>query len=82
MSRRPARRRSRKADGSDQLLLALLALVIAGVVIAAVVDFVRAYPWVPFVLLLLAGGAAAAWTLTRQRAARGGGCAPRGCGTR
>ncbi|MEV8590871.1 restriction endonuclease [Streptomyces sp. NPDC051180] len=71
MSRRPARRRrSRKADGSNQLFLALGGLVIAGVVLAAVVDFVRAYPWVPVILLLLAAGVAAAWTVSKQRAAR------------
>ncbi|MFF9851777.1 restriction endonuclease [Streptomyces litmocidini] len=70
MSRRPARRRSRKADGTEQLLLALGGLVIAAAVIAAVVDFVRAHPWVPIVLVLLAGGAVAAWMVARQRAAR------------
>ncbi|MGW4699580.1 restriction endonuclease [Streptomyces sp. NPDC004285] len=70
MSRRPARRRSRRADGTEQLLLALGGLVIAVAVIAAVVDFVRAHPWVPVVLLLLVGGATAAWVVTRQRAAR------------
>ncbi|MFG3041889.1 restriction endonuclease [Streptomyces sp. NPDC048330] len=70
MSRPPARRRrSRKADGSDQLLI-LVGLVIAGAVLAVVVDFIRAYPWVPVVLLLLAGGAVAAWMVTKQRAAR------------
>ncbi|MFE7512875.1 restriction endonuclease [Streptomyces sp. NPDC057540] len=70
MSRRPARRRSRKADGTEQLLLALGGLVIVVAVIAAVVDFVRAHPWVPVVLVLLVGGATAAWVVTRQRAAR------------
>ncbi|ROQ26015.1 restriction system protein [Streptomyces sp. PanSC19] len=70
MSRRPARRRSRKADSTEQLLLALGGLVIAAAIIAAVVDFVRTHPWVPVVLVLLAGGAAAAWVVTRQRAAR------------
>ncbi|MFE7603519.1 hypothetical protein [Streptomyces sp. NPDC057494] len=44
MSRRPAPRRSRKADGTEQLLLVLRGLVIAGAVLAAVVEFVRAYP--------------------------------------
>ncbi|WP_369149128.1 restriction endonuclease [Streptomyces sp. R44] len=70
MSRRPARRRPRKADGTEQLLLVLGGLVIAGAVVAAVVDFVRAHPWVPLVLVLLGGAAAAAWMVSRQRAAR------------
>ncbi|MFK0213564.1 restriction endonuclease [Streptomyces sp. NPDC090298] len=70
MSRRPARRRPRKADGTEQLLLALGGLVIAAAVIAAVIDFVRAHPWVPVVLVLLVGGAVTAWLVTRQRAAR------------
>ncbi|GGV19016.1 restriction endonuclease [Streptomyces litmocidini] len=70
MSRRPARRRSRKADGTEQLLLTLGGLVIVAAVIAAVVDFVRAHPWVPIVLVLLVGGAVAAWMAIRQRAAR------------
>ncbi|MFC8175559.1 restriction endonuclease [Streptomyces sp. NPDC057325] len=65
-----SRRRSRKADGSEQLLLVLAALVIAGCVIAAIVDFVRAHPWVPVVLVLVAGGAVALWVVGRQRAAR------------
>ncbi|MFF6836540.1 restriction endonuclease [Streptomyces sp. NPDC012438] len=65
-----SRRRSRKADGSEQLLLALGALVIAGCVIAAIVDFVRAHPWVPVVLVLVAGGAVALWVVGRQQAAR------------
>ncbi|MEU5919970.1 restriction endonuclease [Streptomyces sp. NPDC047141] len=70
MSRRPARRRPRKADGTEQLLLALGGLVIAAAVIAAVIDFVRAHPWIPVVLVLLIGGAVTAWLVTRQRAAR------------
>ncbi|MFJ3767466.1 restriction endonuclease [Streptomyces sp. NPDC090082] len=70
MSRRPARRRPRKADGTEQLLLALGGLVIAAAVIAAVIDFVRAHPWVPVVLVLLVGGSVTAWLVTRQRAAR------------
>nr|WP_233448129.1 restriction endonuclease [Streptomyces venezuelae] len=45
-------------------------MVITGAVLAAVVDFVRAYPWVPVVVLLLGGGAAAVWLVGRQRAAR------------
>ncbi|GGR48306.1 restriction endonuclease [Streptomyces cinereoruber] len=65
-----SRRRSGKADGSEQLLLALGSLVIAGSVIAAVVDFVRAHPWVPVVLVLVAGAAVALWVVARQRAAR------------
>ncbi|MFF5393131.1 restriction endonuclease [Streptomyces sp. NPDC013012] len=65
-----SRRRSRKADSSEQLLLALGALVIAGCVIAAIVDFVRAHPWVPVVLVLVAGGAVALWVVGRQQAAR------------
>ncbi|WP_106969497.1 restriction endonuclease [Streptomyces bikiniensis] len=64
------RRRSRKADGSEQLLLALGALIIAGSVIAAIVDFVRAHPWIPVVLVLGVGGAVALWVVGRQRAAR------------
>ncbi|MGW8766092.1 restriction endonuclease [Streptomyces sp. NPDC055815] len=70
MSRRPARRRSRRADSTEQLLLVLGGLVIAGAVVAAVVDFVRAHPWVPVVLVLLVGGAAAAWMVARQQATR------------
>ncbi|MFB6634896.1 restriction endonuclease [Streptomyces sp. NPDC056362] len=70
MSRRPARRRPQKTDGSDQLLLAVGGLVVAAAVIAAVVDFVRAHPWVPVVLVLVGVGAVAAWVVTRQRAAR------------
>ncbi|WP_017238383.1 restriction endonuclease [Streptomyces sp. SS] len=70
MSRRPARRRSRKAGGTEQLLLILGGLVIAGAVVAAVVDVVRAHPWVPVVLLLLVGGATAAWVVGRRRAAQ------------
>ncbi|MER5966897.1 restriction endonuclease [Streptomyces sp. NPDC002057] len=38
--------------------------------VAAVVDFLRAHPWVPVVLMLLVGGAAAAWVVRRQRAAQ------------
>ncbi|MGW0117879.1 restriction endonuclease [Streptomyces sp. NPDC003327] len=70
MSRRPARRRSRKAGTSEQLILALGTLVIAAAVIAAVIDFVRARPWVPLLLVLVIGAAAAAWLVARQRAAR------------
>ncbi len=58
------------AGSTEQLLLTLGGLVIAGTVVAAVVDFVRAYPWIPVVLALLAGGAVAAWMVARQRAAR------------
>ncbi|XUM01477.1 restriction endonuclease [Streptomyces venezuelae ATCC 10712] len=70
MSRRPARRRPRKADGTEQLLLTLGGLVISAAVIAAVIDFVRAHPWVPVILVLLIGGSVTAWLVTRQRAAR------------
>lgn len=70
MSRRPARRRSRKTDGTEQLLLVVGGLVIAVAVVAAIVDFVRAYPWVPMVMALLAGGALGAWLAQRQRAAQ------------
>ncbi|MEX0171470.1 restriction endonuclease [Streptomyces sp. LMG1-1-1.1] len=69
-ARRPARRRSRRPDGTEQLFLIVGGLVIAGAVIAAVVDFVRAYPWVPVVLVLLVGTAAAAWVAGRRRAAQ------------
>ncbi|MFC8980990.1 restriction endonuclease [Streptomyces sp. NPDC057411] len=70
MSRRPARRRSRKSDGTEQLLLALGGMVIAAAVVTAIVDFVRAYPWVPVVLVLLAGAGVWAWLIQRQRAAQ------------
>ncbi|MFF9430501.1 restriction endonuclease [Streptomyces sp. NPDC014746] len=70
MSRRPAGRRPRKTDGSDQMLLAVGGLVVAAAVIAAAVDFVRAHPWVPVALVLVGVGAVAAWVVTRQRAAR------------
>ncbi|MFJ9813153.1 restriction endonuclease [Streptomyces sp. NPDC101158] len=68
--RRPARRRSRKANGTEWLLLGVVGLVIVGSVLTAVVDFVRAYPWVPVVLVVLAGGAVMAWLASRQRAAQ------------
>ncbi|MGI5484976.1 restriction endonuclease [Streptomyces lavendofoliae] len=70
MSRRPARRRSRKTDGTEQLLLVIGGLVIVAAMIAAIVDFVRAYPWVPVVLVLLAGGAVLVWLAQRRRAAQ------------
>ncbi|MFF5970077.1 restriction endonuclease [Streptomyces sp. NPDC012769] len=71
MSRRPARRRSRKADGTERFLLAVGGLVVAAAVLAAVVDFVRAYPWVPVVLVLLVCGVVVAWQVSRRRAAQG-----------
>ncbi|MGA4960360.1 restriction endonuclease [Streptomyces lavendulocolor] len=70
MSRRPTRRRSQKTDGTEQLLLVIGSLVIAAAAVAAIVDFVRAYPWVPVVLVLLAGGALWAQLAQRQRAAQ------------
>ncbi|MEU6625107.1 restriction endonuclease [Streptomyces litmocidini] len=70
MSRHPARQRSRKTDGTEQLLITLGGLDIAAAVVAAVADFLRAHPWVPIGLVLLVGGAAAAWVVTRRRDAR------------
>ncbi|MEU9862482.1 restriction endonuclease [Streptomyces sp. NPDC047971] len=72
MSRRrpPARRRSRKATGGDQLALIGGGLVLLWVVLTGVVSFLTAHPWIPVVLVLLSGGAVALWVIRRQRAAQ------------
>ncbi|MGA5420143.1 restriction endonuclease [Streptomyces lavendulocolor] len=51
-------------------MLLIGGVVIAAAVVAAIVDFVRAYPWVPAILVLLAGGVATAWLTRRKRAAQ------------
>lgn len=70
MSRRPAWRPSRKTSGSEQLVLVGGGLVIAWAVFTRVVSFLAAHPWIPVVLMLVAGGAGAAWLVKRQGAAQ------------
>ncbi|MFG2775985.1 restriction endonuclease [Streptomyces sp. NPDC048350] len=68
--RRPARRRSRKTSGGEQLLLVGGGLLAAWLLLTGLVNFLAAHPWIPLVLVLLAGGAVAAWVVQRQRAAQ------------
>ncbi|MFI9213955.1 restriction endonuclease [Streptomyces sp. NPDC053253] len=70
MRRRPAKRRSRKTSGSEQLVWVGGGLLVAWVLVMSLVSFMAAHPWVPVVLVLLVGGAVAAWTAQRRRAAQ------------
>ncbi|MFE7587668.1 restriction endonuclease [Streptomyces gardneri] len=70
MRRRPAKRRSRKASSSEQLVWVGGGLLVAWVLLTGVVRFMATHPWVPVVLVLLVGGAVAAWMALRRRAAQ------------
>ncbi|MER7959527.1 restriction endonuclease [Streptomyces sp. NPDC096030] len=70
MSRRPARRRSRKNSGGEQLVLVGGGVFLVWLLLTGLVRFLAAHPWIPVVLVLLASWVVAVWVVKRQRAAR------------
>ncbi|MFG2776124.1 restriction endonuclease [Streptomyces sp. NPDC048350] len=48
----------------------LVTLGVAWMLFTSLISFLAAHPWIPVVLVLLAGGAVAAWVVRRQRAAQ------------